>query len=144
MQRPRRGRVLVSLLVATGLVAVTGCTSWRGARLYQRGTQALEQGDSDRALALLAEAARLVPEASEVRNHLGLAQVAVGRDDLALESFELATRLDCNNRAARDNLARLEGRLLREAAIAAVSDRRGSTPGASQGDAGGISSGEIP
>ena len=33
--------------------------------------------------ALLEEAASLAPEASEIRNHLGLAQVAVGRDDLA-------------------------------------------------------------
>ena len=140
VQRPRQLHVLVSFLVGFGLLAAMGCASWRGARLYQRGTETLEQGNSDHALVLLEEAARLAPEASEVRNHLGLAQLAVGRDELALESFELATQLDCDNLAARDNLVRLKSRMLREAAIASVSTPRRVAPG----DAGAESNGEAP
>ena len=86
--RPRARCTPVLLVVAIALVSVAGCASWRAAGLYQRGTQALERGDSLQAVGLLEEAARLVPEASEVQNHLGLAQLAAGQDDLALESFE--------------------------------------------------------
>jgi Flp pilus assembly protein TadD len=140
--RPRARCTPVLLVLAIALVSVAGCASWRAAGLYQRGTQALERGDSLQAVGLFEEAARLVPEASEVQNHLGLAQLAAGQDDLALESFERATQLDCDNAAARDNLARLQGHLLREAAIASVSSPRAAEPrdpegrvAASQGEA---------
>ena len=141
--RPRARGALVSLGVAIVLVSAAGCASWRAAGLYQRGAEALERGDSERAVGLLEEAARLAPEASEVRDHLGLAQLAVGRDDLALASFELATQLDCDNTAARGNLARLQGHLLREAAIASVSSPRAANPRDPGNVAGGLN-GEVP
>ena len=84
--------------------ALAGCASLEGARLYQSGTEALDRGDSERAIADLERAAELVPTASEVRNHLGLAYAAAGRDDDARNAFRRAVDLDCDNRAALDNL----------------------------------------
>lgn len=89
------------------LVALVGCTTWRGARLYQSGTAALERGETLVAIAELSEAARLVPDASEVHNHLGIARLEAGRIELARQSFERAVELDCDNQAARENLERL-------------------------------------
>lgn len=119
--RPRgvARRALVWVLV--GIVAASaGCASWRGARLYQSGTHALEAGDTDRALADLQRAARLVPEASEVQNHLGLVWLARGDEGRARRAFERAVALDCDNDAAVANLAALDDRL-RERAIERVS-----------------------
>ena len=61
-------------------VSLGGCASWRGARLYQSGSRALQAGEVQVAVRDLEEAARLVPDASEVQNHLGLAYAAEGRD----------------------------------------------------------------
>jgi len=87
-----------------------GCASWEGARLYQSGTQALDRGEPTRAIADLERAAELAPEASEVQNHLGLAYAAAGRDADALRAFERAVDIDCDNRAAAENLAVARGR----------------------------------
>jgi len=91
-------------------LALAGCASWEGARLYQSGTAALDRGDSERAIADLEQAAELVPTASEVQNHLGLAYVAAGRDDDARNAFRRAVALDCGNRAAALNLRAAEQR----------------------------------
>lgn len=109
------------------LLPAAGCASWRGARLYQSGTRALEAGDVDRALSDLQQAARLVPEASEIQNHLGLAWLAAGDEMRALRSFDRALALDCDNRAARENRSRLEARLRARAV-----DRISSVEGASR------------
>jgi Flp pilus assembly protein TadD len=91
--------------LATALVLLlAGCTSFRGARLYQSGTEALDRGDTARAIDELEQAARLVPEASEIQNHLGLAYAAAGRQGDALHAFERAVDLDCENAAAGANL----------------------------------------
>ena len=95
---------LLALCALLALVA-TGCSSLQGARLYQSGTQALDRGDSARAVAELERAAELVPEASEVQNHLGLAYAAAGRDDDSLKAFQRAVDIDCGNLAAAENLA---------------------------------------
>ena len=58
--------------------------------------------------ALLEQAARLLPHASEVQNHLGIAYSMAGRDDDALAAFGRAVELDCSNRAALQNLAEAE------------------------------------
>ena len=50
-------------------------------------------------------AARLAPERSEILNHLGIAYGAAGRSGDALSAFERAVALDCDNRAAAENLA---------------------------------------
>lgn len=99
-------RVLLTLL----LVAATslGCASFRGARLYSSGTEALDRGDVARAVADLERAAELVPHASEIQNHLGLAYAAGGRDREALLAFRRAVELDCGNLAARRNLQAAE------------------------------------
>ena len=101
----------MGLLMGLLLGSVPGCTTWNGARLYHAGTEALERGEVDRAIELLRESARLAPEASEVQNHLGIAMLAAGREQEALESFVRATELDCNNQAASDNLAMLQARI---------------------------------
>jgi Flp pilus assembly protein TadD len=62
------------------------------------------RGDAERAVADLERAAVLTPQASEVQNHLGLAYGALGRDDDAVRAFERAVEIDCDNRAAQQNL----------------------------------------
>jgi Tfp pilus assembly protein PilF len=123
----------VALLLALALLLQSGgCASWRGARLYHSGTQALEAGDVETALADLEAASVLVPEASEIQNNLGLARLAAGEDDLALQSFERATQLDCDNAAAHDNLLRLETKLQaerRRAAVSRIAGQSGSGDG---------------
>lgn len=95
--------MLVALLLA-------GCASYRGARLYRSGTGALDHGDSRAAIADLERAAELVPRASEVQNHLGLAYAAAGREEDALLAFRRAVDLDCGNEAAGHNLRLAERR----------------------------------
>lgn len=99
--RPRGLRVGCALCAA--LLAL-GCSSLRGARLYQSGTRALDRGDSTTAIAELERAAELLPGASEVQNHLGLAYQAAGRDRDAESAFRRAVALDCGNAAAVENL----------------------------------------
>ena len=91
-----RVRLLAPLLaLAVGLLVVPGCATWEGARLFRSGTAALDAGDPARAIRDLEAAALLVPEASEVQNHLGLAYAAAGRDLDALAAYvtSLATPL---------------------------------------------------
>ncbi len=95
--------------LAVGL-ALCGCASFQGARLYRRVSDALERGETARAIADLERAVGLVPYASEVQNHLGLAYDAAGRPGDAHQAFERAVELDCDTEAARDNLGVAEGR----------------------------------
>ena len=83
-----------------------GCASWRAAQLYHSGTAELDAGRLQRAISDLEEAARLQPAASEIQNHLGLAQLAAGDRAAAHAAFERALELDCDNQAARRNLLR--------------------------------------
>jgi Flp pilus assembly protein TadD len=128
--RPCVGRTRpTGLLVLASIIALlvaSGCSTWRGARLYHSGTQALEQGDVPRALSDLEQAAALVPDASEVHNNLGLAHLSAGQEGRALLSFERATALDCDNASASENLHDLQARLQREDRSAAM--RRISQP----------------
>jgi Flp pilus assembly protein TadD len=101
--RPRGAALVLACLLA-------GCASFQGARLYARGTDALDRGQLAAAIADLERAATLVPEASEVRNHLGLAYARAGREADALREFERAVELDCDNEAARRNLAAAQRR----------------------------------
>jgi hypothetical protein len=94
------------------IVTETGCEStpiraFRGARHYAAGTEALERDDDIGAIAELEQAAVLVPHASEIQNHLGLAYWSDGRPQSAQVAFEKAIELDCDNAAARINLERL-------------------------------------
>jgi len=89
-------------------VVALGCSSFRGARLYQSGTDALDRGDSTEAIAELEHAAEFLPEASEVQNHLGLAYQAAGRKRDAEFAFRRAVELDCGNAAAVENLRIVE------------------------------------
>jgi Flp pilus assembly protein TadD len=57
----------------------------------------------------LEEAARLAPGSSEVYNRLGIAYATAGRRDDAVDAFERALALDCDNANARRNLARARG-----------------------------------
>ena len=105
--------VLVALLLLAGVLAAIGCESsagrsLHGARLYTAGSEAMARGETVRAVALLEEAAVLVPHASEIQNHLGLAYWSAGRTVEARVAFTPAVELDCENRAAQGNLARLE------------------------------------
>ena len=86
------------------LVLALGCAAVDGRRHFEAGTAALDRGDAALAVAELERAAALVPEASEVQNHLGIAYGAAGREADALQAFERAVALDCDNRAAVANL----------------------------------------
>jgi Flp pilus assembly protein TadD len=101
--RFRTARLRVGCALCVALLAL-GCSSFRGARLYQSGTSALDRGDSAEAIAELERAADLLPEASEVQNHLGLAYQAAGRERDAEFAFRRAVALDCGNAAAVENL----------------------------------------
>jgi Flp pilus assembly protein TadD len=90
------------------LLAIVGCASFEGARLYESGTAALDRGEPQRAVVDLERAAALVPQASEIQNHLGLAYAAAGRPEDAERAFRRAVELDCQNTAARDNLRAAE------------------------------------
>ena len=95
--------------LALGL-ALVGCASFQAARLYRSGSNALERGETTRAIADLEHAAELLPHASEVQNHLGLAYDAAGRPEAAQQAFERAVALDCDNEAAQQNLEFVERR----------------------------------
>lgn len=104
-----------AILATTALVFVvveTGCESTpiraiRGARHYAAGTEALTRSDGVQAIAELERAADLVPHASEIQNHLGLAYWSDGRAQAAQVAFERAIELDCDNLVAQANLQRL-------------------------------------
>jgi Flp pilus assembly protein TadD len=100
------------LLAAFLLVALAfpGCAAFEAGQLYSSGTEALDRGDTAGAIADLERAAELVPHASEIQNHLGLAYAAEGRDGEALLAFRRAVALDCGNVAARRNLQAAEAR----------------------------------
>lgn len=91
-------------VVAIGLLLLLGCSTTEGYRHFQAGNTALDRGDPVSAVTELEQAAALVPERSEVFNHLGLAYVAAGRPADALFAFERAVALDCDNQAAALNL----------------------------------------
>jgi Flp pilus assembly protein TadD len=91
-------------LVALALAGLLGCAAVDGYRHFEAGNAALERGDAPAAVAELERAAALAPERSEVHNHLGIAYAAAGRPDAALSAFERAVALDCDNRAAAENL----------------------------------------
>jgi Flp pilus assembly protein TadD len=95
------------ILLAFALAWLPGCATLEGYRHFERGNEALESGDLVRAVLELETAATLVPERSEVHNHLGLAYAAAGRSDAARAAFERAVALDCDNRAAAENLRAL-------------------------------------
>ena len=95
--------------LAVGL-ALGGCAAFQGTRLYGSGSEALERGETARAIADLERAAELLPDASEVQNHLGLAYDAAGRPEAAQQAFERAVALDCDNEAAQQNLDFVERR----------------------------------
>jgi Flp pilus assembly protein TadD len=99
------------ILPVLALVALcAGCATFQGARLYGSGSEALERGDTARAIVDLERAAELVPQGSEIQNHLGIAYAAEGRHAEALRAFRRAVALDCDNAAAQRNLRAAEAR----------------------------------
>jgi Flp pilus assembly protein TadD len=92
-------------------VFLVGCAALDGARLYASGTEALDRGDLEVAVSDLERAARLVPDDSEVHNHLGLDYSAAGREADAVREFRRAVELDCSNQAAHANLRATEARI---------------------------------
>jgi Flp pilus assembly protein TadD len=100
--------------VLCAAVLVLGCSSLRAARSYQSGTSALDRGDTAQAISELERAVELLPEASEVQNHLGLAYQAAGRQRDAEFAFRRAVALDCGNTAAVENLRVAEARARKE------------------------------
>ncbi|MFK7896936.1 MAG: tetratricopeptide repeat protein [Myxococcota bacterium] len=129
-----------ALLLMSGCAGLTEAQrAWQGSRLYSEGTQSLEAGDAAGAVDSLSRAAALVPHASEIQNHLGLAYWALGERAEAESAFDQALELDCENEAARQNRSgllaeRSEGRS--ESDFDAVA-RGGAIRGASASAPGG-------
>lgn len=107
---PRSSTARVALLAAV-LSALAGCASFEASRAFRDGTAALDRGETALAVDTLERAAALEPRSSAVQNHLGIAYEAA--DDLvaAERAYERAVALDCENRAAGQNLAALRARL---------------------------------
>ena len=103
IRRGLHATLCVAWIAGAG-AAPLGCNTLQGAQLYQQGTDALDRGETERAVRVLEQAAQRVPEASEIQNHLGLAYLAAGRRDDARRAFERAVALDCDNDAAQHNL----------------------------------------
>ena len=125
--RDRRLTGLIGLAIALLAVAqLPGCTAFRAARAYQRGSEALDRGDPLLAIAELESAAILRPEASEIQNHLGIAYTMDGRESAALSAFRRAVELDCDNQAALRNLADAEALAGRPLPVARPGDTQPS------------------
>lgn len=104
-----RAGLVLGLLAILGVACESRAVrSLQAGRLYTTGTDALDRGNHQTAIAQLEEAATLVPDASEIRNHLGLAYWSAGDSERARAAFEAAIDLDCDNEAARSNLAGLD------------------------------------
>ena len=100
-----------TLGLALGLALLaSGCASFGATRAFQRGTDALERGEPDRAIAELERAAALVPDSSAVQNHLGIAYEASGRPEEARRAYERSVDLSCENEAAWRNLRAIDAR----------------------------------
>lgn len=117
MASPSRNAPFAAILFAASL-AVVGCGTASGGLHYSRGTQALEAGHTAEAITHLERAAVLVPHASEVQNHLGIAYQAAGRPADARRAYQRALDLDCDNSAAQQNLDQLEATLFPDVAPA--------------------------
>jgi len=100
-------------ILVTLVALAAGCATLDGSRLFKSGTAALDAGDPVAAVRDLEAAARAIPDASEIQNHLGLAYEAAGRPDAALAAFRQAVALDCDNQPAQRNLALAEERAKR-------------------------------
>jgi len=98
--------LVVALALGSAACQSGPVRAFRGAQHYAAGSEALERGDSDRAVSELERAAELVPHASEIQNHLGLAYLSKGERDRAQAAFRTAIALDCDNEAAQSNLER--------------------------------------
>ena len=106
-------RQIIGIVGPFLILILVGCESTpmrtlRGARYYSAGSEALERGDSSAAIRALTQAADLVPRASEIQNHLGLAYWASGDAERADLAFGRALELDCDNAEARRNRQSLE------------------------------------
>lgn len=101
----RRHAILASLLAIT----LPACASIEAAQHYRSGTVALDRGETATAVAELERAASLEPDAAHVQNHLGIAYEQAGRRADAVQAYERAVALDCENDAAQANLRRTKG-----------------------------------
>ena len=105
--RAARAVVAIAFVVTLAACESTPIRAFRGARHYAAGTEALDRNEDVLAIAELERAAELVPHASEIQNHLGIAYWSDGRLRAAQVAFEKAIELDCDNVVARANLERL-------------------------------------
>ena len=108
----RFARVAIIVTALCSVAVQVGCETnamrtYRGARHFSAGNDALARENGARAIVELEQAAALVPHASEIQNHLGLAYWSEGRLQAARLSFERALELDCENEAAEANLETL-------------------------------------
>jgi len=115
-----RNRLRGAVLACAFLLVAPACAAYRAAKLYESGTDALDRGEVEHAIADLESAAALVGHASEIQNHLGLAYTEAGRRDAALAAFRRAVELDCGNAAAQHNL---RAALARRGPVSAVGPR---------------------
>ncbi len=114
------GRILIAQVKALGspalgssvglVLLLSGCASFDATLAFQRGTDALERGEPERAVVELERAAALVPDSSAVQNHLGIAYEASDRPGDAERAYARAVELSCENAAAQSNLDAIRAR----------------------------------
>ncbi len=119
----------VSFACAALLLLSSACSSYRGARLYQSGSRALDRGEVAAAIGDLERAAQWVPYASEIQNHLGIAYTEAGRHGAAFAAYRRAVDLDCENAAAQHNL-----RVAQALGLTAREESAGAPDGAPEGE----------
>ena len=104
-----RSRRLATSLILLAVLSL-GCSTYRAAKLYQTGSASIGSPEPQNAISDLERAVLLAPEVSQIRNHLGIAYAEAGRFQEAIQAFESAIRLDCDNSAAFQNLKWAERR----------------------------------
>jgi Flp pilus assembly protein TadD len=129
----RAAKLASTAVVFVLCASLAGCADVEARRSYLAGTDALDRGESQHAVAELERAAALAPEISAIQNHLGIAYEDAGRSEDALLAYERAVALDCDNRAAESNLRELRARRVHDSRSSpdgdAVHDPRSSPEG---------------
>jgi Flp pilus assembly protein TadD len=106
-------RWTATVFLAALLSAAPGCSTWKATQLYKSGTEAIEAGETRRAITDLEEASELMPGSADIQNHLGIAYLQAGSRVEARNAFARAVALDCSDPAAKRNLTILDAELRR-------------------------------
>lgn len=72
--------------------------------LQALGADSASGGNADQAIIYYREVVQLEPKNADVRNLLGMLYARSGKDELAIEQFREALKIDASHQGAQDNL----------------------------------------